>query len=94
MTIDRTTDADRSRARILRELHELIAALDRRVPHVERVGEVAIAKAAAALRSEALKRIDTLEREADADAITSWSGPIQTTAYIQHTLPGDRHGPE
>ncbi|HXW03837.1 MAG TPA: hypothetical protein VD833_01290 [Vicinamibacterales bacterium] len=51
----------------MRKLHELIAALDRRVPQVERMGEVAIAKAAAALRTEALKRIDALEREADAD---------------------------
>lgn len=52
-------------ARIVRELQELIAALDRRLPQVERVGEVAIANAAAALRSEAMKRIDTLERAAD-----------------------------
>jgi hypothetical protein len=63
--------ADRGRTRIVRELHELIAALDRRVPHVERVGEIAIARAAEALRGEALKRIATLEREAEADAIAS-----------------------
>jgi hypothetical protein len=53
-----------TRQRIVCELHELIAALDRRVPRVERVGEVAIAKAAAVLRDEALKRIDEIEREA------------------------------
>ena len=52
-----------SRLRIVRELYELIAALDRRVPQVERVGEVAIAKAASVLRDEALKRIDEIERE-------------------------------
>jgi hypothetical protein len=63
--------ADEGRARIVRELYELIAALDRRVPHVERVGEVAIARAAAALRDDALKRIATLEREADGGAIAS-----------------------
>jgi len=53
-----------ARLRIVRELHELIAALDRRVPHVERVGEVAIAQAASVLRDEAVKRIDEIEREA------------------------------
>ena len=64
------TDADRSRMLIVCELYELIAALDRRVPHVERVGEVAIARAAAALRDEALARIATLEngcRQRDRD---------------------------
>lgn len=55
--------ADTARARIVRELHELIAALDRRVPQVERVGEVSIARAAAALKGEALKRIEELEHE-------------------------------
>jgi hypothetical protein len=65
------TDADRSRMLVVGELYELIAALDRRVPYVERVGEVAIARAAAALRGEALRRIATLEHEADADAIAS-----------------------
>ena len=42
-----------TRLRIVRELHELIAALDRRVPHVERVREAAIAKAASVLVSTA-----------------------------------------
>jgi hypothetical protein len=57
-------------------LHELIAALDRRVPRVERVGELSIAKAAAELKREALTRIEDLERQALAsspheDRITS-----------------------
>ncbi|HET7219575.1 MAG TPA: hypothetical protein VFJ02_16075 [Vicinamibacterales bacterium] len=56
-----------ARSRTVRELYELIAALDRRVPQVQRVGEIAIARAAAALRAEAEKRIAELEREA-ADA--------------------------
>jgi len=51
------------RAQTLRELRELVAALDRRVPQVERVGETAIARAAAALRVEALKRIAELGAE-------------------------------
>ena len=49
--------------RIIRELRELIVALDRRVPQVERVGEVEIARAAAGLRIEALRRIEELEGE-------------------------------
>lgn len=65
--IDQTTGADIARARIVRELHELIAALDRRVPQVHRLGELAIAQASAALRAEALKRIEELEREATAE---------------------------
>jgi hypothetical protein len=52
-----------TRARVVRELMELIAALDRRVPQVERVGEASIARDAAALKARALKRIDELERE-------------------------------
>ena len=45
----------------LRRLHELLEALDRRVPQVERVGEVSIAREAAALRDKALQRIAILE---------------------------------
>ena len=43
-------------------LRELIEALDRRVPHVERAGEAQIAKDAAALRREAVDRIEELTR--------------------------------
>jgi hypothetical protein len=49
------------RTRAVRELLELIAALDRRVPQVERAGEAAIANDAAALKARALKRIEELE---------------------------------
>jgi hypothetical protein len=59
-----TRSAASSRAQTVRELYELIAALDRRVPQVERVGEIAIARAASALKCEALKRVEELEREA------------------------------
>jgi hypothetical protein len=48
MTDKKTADeADRTSA--LRHLRELIAALDRRVPHIERLGEMAIARDAATL---------------------------------------------
>jgi hypothetical protein len=43
-------------------LLELIEALDRRLPRVERAGEAAIALDAAALKRRALKRIAELER--------------------------------
>ena len=58
-----TTEAG-TREQTLRDLYELVAALDRRVPQVERVGEISIARAASALKLEALKRIEQLEREA------------------------------
>ena len=54
-----TAQSDRTRK--LRHLHELIAALDRRVPHVERIGEIEIAREGRALREKALQRIDELE---------------------------------
>ena len=47
----------------VRELLELIAALDRRVPRVERAGEADIARDATELRVRAMKRIETLERD-------------------------------
>jgi len=42
---------------------ELVAAIDRRLPRVERSGEAAIANAAMRLRIEATKRIVELEGE-------------------------------
>ena len=63
---------DVTRVRIVRELHELIAALDRRVPQVQRAGEASIAKAASGLRAEALKRIDEIEREAPSAPPSNW----------------------
>jgi len=47
----------------IRELLELIAALDRRVPHVQRAGEASIARDAAALKARALKRLKELGGE-------------------------------
>jgi hypothetical protein len=58
---DATITGEPPRTRTVRELRELVAALDRRVPHVERVGEVSIARAAASLRAAALARIEELE---------------------------------
>lgn len=50
---------------VQRHLRELIAALDRRVPHLERVDEVEIARAAADLRKKAEQRLTEIESEGD-----------------------------
>lgn len=52
-----------ARRRLAQELRELIAALDRRVPRVERAGEASIAREAAALRARAVMRLHDVERE-------------------------------
>ena len=52
---------------LARELHELIEALDRRVPRVEHAGEAAIARDAAALRDKAVRRLQELEATAHAE---------------------------
>ncbi len=56
-----TPDGETERTRALRHLHELIAALDRRVPQIESTGEVAIARDAASLKVKALARIAQIE---------------------------------
>jgi hypothetical protein len=61
-TAVRGTGVALGRRQLVRELHELIAALDRRVPQVERAGEASIARDAAALKARALKRIAELEK--------------------------------
>jgi hypothetical protein len=43
--------------KLVRELEELIEALDRRVPRVELAGEAEIARDAAALRAKAAARL-------------------------------------
>jgi hypothetical protein len=51
-----------SSADIIARLGELIDALDRRVPQIERAGEAQIAADSAALRRAALDRIEELTR--------------------------------
>lgn len=58
-----TRQGESNRNRLVRELRELIAALDRRVPHIEREGEMQIALDAAALRARAVARLADLEEE-------------------------------
>jgi hypothetical protein len=52
-----------NRAERARDLQELIAALDRRLPNMEQAGEVAIARDAAALRAKAVDRLAELLEE-------------------------------
>jgi hypothetical protein len=59
----------RSDQTLVHDLRELIAALDRRVPRLERDGEREIALDAKALKRAALKRIAELERSLSAPAI-------------------------
>ena len=54
---------------LARELQELIAALDRRVPRVEQAGEAAIARDAAALREKAVQRLRELGEQSTAAAL-------------------------
>jgi len=52
--------APKSHDQLVRDLTDLIAALDRRVPHIDRLGEVEIAQDAAELRRKAQARLDEL----------------------------------
>ena len=52
-----------SNSTTIRILNELIEALDRRLPQVQRSGEAAIVRDAAALRSSAIERIAELEHQ-------------------------------
>jgi hypothetical protein len=52
----------RSNRTLVSDLRELIAAIDRRMPRLEREGESAIAGEAQGLRRMALKRIAELEQ--------------------------------
>lgn len=62
------TRSDRS---LVHDLRELIAAIDRRVPRLEREGETGVARDAQGLRRVALKRIAELEQVRSAGAIGS-----------------------
>jgi len=59
MTADKT-QADIDRTDLIARLRELIEALELRVPHLEREGELQIAQDAAALKRKALERIAEL----------------------------------
>jgi hypothetical protein len=50
---------------IAQKLRELIAAIDRRVPHAERSAETGIAHDAAALKARALSQLEKIEQRPD-----------------------------
>jgi len=56
---------------LLNHLRELISAIDRRVPHLERQGESEIAHDAEALKPSALKRIAELEKPRPSSAVAA-----------------------
>ena len=60
MTTSQPSVSDRAR-QMLADLYELIAALDRRMPQLDRVGEAQIAHDAADLRERAISLIRRIE---------------------------------
>jgi hypothetical protein len=72
---------------VVHALRELVEALDRRVAHVERLGEARIAREAVALREEAVNRIheltaalpdrDTREADRAGGVMTDDGGPLK-----------------
>jgi hypothetical protein len=68
---------------MIEDLRELVEALDRRVPHLERRGELDIARDAEALKNKALERIANLEGRAPSEAPvppTTTSGTADETS--------------
>jgi len=63
-------------ADLVTALEEVIAALDRRIPHLERAGEAAIVREAASLRAQAMRRL----RELDPHTSTARRVPDDTEA--------------
>ena len=67
---------------VLDDLRELVAALDRRVSHLDRKGERDIARDAAALRAEAMNRIREIENEDFAVTLKSSVFAVTVTGSI------------
>ena len=63
-----TSQPGGDQGKLIRRLRELIEALDRRVPHLEREGEDQIAREAAALKKRAQERITELGTVAGSSA--------------------------
>lgn len=68
------------RSCLARELHELVAALDRRVPRLERADELAIAHDAAMLRAKAVERLAELREELERSREIGSSVPLNELA--------------
>jgi hypothetical protein len=61
MMLEDKKDTGVKRNTLIRRLRELIEALERRVPHPEREGEIRIAHESAALKKKTLERIAQTE---------------------------------
>jgi len=59
----RVTSPEKPAPELLAALQEIVAALDRRIPHVERASESEIATDAKRLRARAIQRMVSLRRE-------------------------------
>jgi hypothetical protein len=68
-SLSKATMEARSNQTLINDLLELVAALDRRVPRLEREGERDIARDAQGLRRAALKRIAELEQSVSPPAV-------------------------
>jgi hypothetical protein len=88
----------------VRELQELIAALDRRIPQPARIGETTIANDAAALKARALERIaeldaapvsvvspNTIPRVFKTGGRSNLTGKLVSTHRGQHHGTSERH---
>lgn len=56
-------DVETERKRVIEALHELIEALDRRIPDMTRAGEIEIQEQAAELKQRAVRRLQELTRD-------------------------------
>jgi hypothetical protein len=56
-------DEGTARSRVVRQLEELIEALDRRLPQLAREGESGITRDASGLKARALARLRELQRD-------------------------------
>ena len=77
---------------LARELHELIAALDRRLPRVEQAGEAAIARDAAALRKKAVERLRELDEQRTIAAADATDGAAVVQPQNESPDPSRRSG--
>jgi hypothetical protein len=64
MVRERSVEAESTRKKIVVRLRELITALDRRTPRLERASEQRIATESALLKKQAQERITELESKA------------------------------
>lgn len=76
---------------LARELQDLIAALDRRVPHLERADETVIARDAAALRALAVERLHELEAESGVAGVQD-EGSTRNRAAVRKASPDPGSG--